>query len=215
MSSPAITPSTVDMCTLGEVKDWLGIAYSNTDDDSMIQFLITSFSQYVINATGVESFNSVQNYVETYDGNGASRMFLDNRPIVNVTSVVIGAYSVPQSTNTTSSGFFIERSKKSIAFRSSGQALMPPLSIYPYQFTPGIGNVTVTYSAGYTRCPYDLQEACFKAVALNYRRKEWIGVHQKSLSAGAGVSGTITYTGWALPPEINAVLDIYSRYARP
>ena len=92
---------------------------------------------------------------------------------------------------------------------------MPPLSIFPYLFTPGIGNVQVSYSAGYTRCPYDLQEACFKAVAINYRRKEYIDLASKSLSAGAGVSGTISYRHWALPPEIEAVINHYARYARP
>lgn len=214
MSTPVITPTTVDICSLAQVKDWLGIPASNTDDDSMIQGLITSFSQFVINKTGILSFNSVQNYVDVYDGNGNYRIFLNNRPITTVSSVIIGAYTVPQSTSLTSPGWFIEQSKKSIAFRSVGSALMPPQSIYPYSFVSGVGNIQISYSAGYTRCPLDLQEACFKSVAIYYRRKDYIDLASKSLSAGAGVSGTITYRLWDLPPEIKSVIDFYSRYAR-
>lgn len=209
-----ITPSIVDLCSLAEVKDWLGIQPDNTDDDSVIQSLITSFSQFVLNKTGISSFNCVQDFVDTYDGNGSYRIFTDNRPITNVSSVVVGSYNIPQSTSVTTPGYFIERAKKSIAFRSSGQLLMPPQSIYPYLFTPGVGNVVISYSAGYSRVPTDLQEACYKAVAIYYRRKDWIDYDSKSLSAGAGVSGTIRYRSWNLPPEINSVIDFYSRYAR-
>lgn len=210
-----ITPTIVDLCSLAQAKDWLGLKQDNTDDDSVIQSVITSFSQWVLNITGALSYNSVQNYVDIYDGNGSFRMFLKNRPIVTVSSVIIGAYSVPPSTSTTSSGYFIEQTGRSIAFRSSGQSLTPAFSIFPYLFTPGVGNIQITYSAGYTRVPTDLQEACFKAVAITYKRKDYIDLISKALSSGAGVSGTISYRGWNLPPEIKDVINYYSRYARP
>lgn len=215
MSTPTITPSIVDMCSLAQAKDWLGIDASNTDDDSIIQSLITSFSQFILNKTGIASFNSVQNYTETYDGNGYIRLFLRNRPVTNVSSVTVGSYAIPQSTSVTTPGWFIEHSARSIAFRSTPNDLMPPQSIYPYYFTPGIGNVLISYSAGYSRVPTDLQEAVYKAVAIYYRRKDYIDFDSKALSSGAGVSGTIKYRGWSLPPEIDSVIDFYSRYARP
>lgn len=206
--------NTVDLTTLNDVKAWLQIQSANTDDDDTIQFLITSFSQYVLNRTGVASFNSVNQYTEIYDGNGSQRLFLRNYPITSIISVVVGSYQVSQSTSTSSAGLFIEQIPRSIAFRSGGVGWTTAVGIYPYTFRPGIGNVQVTYMAGYTSVPYDLQEACMKAVAINYKRKDWIDLASKTLTASGGGTGTTAYRAWALPPEIERVLVWYSRYGK-
>lgn len=208
-----------DLVQLDLVKQWLGIStlangQPNTDADGVIQFLISSFSTYVYNRTGITSFNSVKQFTEIYDGNGASRMFLRNRPIQTLISVQMGSYAVPQSTAITAAGVYIDPSQNSLAFRSSGFSLMPPSSIYPYLFIPGQGNIQVVYTAGYTSVPFDLQEACMKAVKINYVRKDWVDLASKSLSTGGGATGTTRYRDWALPPEVERILEFYSRYSR-
>lgn len=203
-----------DLVQMDQVKDWLGIPFTNTDDDGTIQFLISAFSQYVLNKTGVSSFTSVQQYNEIYDGNGATRMFVNNTPIQSLISLTIGAFSPPVSTSTVYPGIYIELSKKSIAFRAQAGSFYPPSAIYPYFFLQGQGNIQIVYTAGFSSVPFDLGEACMAAVAINYKRKDYIDLASRSLSAGGG-SGTTTYRNWGLPPEINEVIEFYSRYARP
>lgn len=212
----AIIPpgANTDLVTLDITKDWLGIDESNTDDDGLIQFLITAFSQWVLNRSGQTSFNSIQTYTEVYDGNGNFRLFLNNTPVTQIVSLTIGASTVPISTSTITSGVFIDQSGKSIAFRNSPTYLSVPAIISPYTFSRGVGNIQVIYKAGYATTPYDLAEAAMKAVAINYVRKDWRDLASRSLSAGSSGSGTTRYRDWMLPPEIMTVLDFYSRYAR-
>ena len=213
--SVVIPPENInDLVTLDQTKDYLGLQPSNTDDDITIQFLISGFSQYVLNRTGISSFTQTQTYNETYDGNNNQRIFVLNPPIVTLNSVTIGSYTVPMSTSLITAGVYVEQSGRSIAFRNSPGVLMPPYSIYPYAFTKGQGNILISYIGGYTSVPYDLGEAAMEAVSLAYRRKDWIGLESKSLSAGAGVTGTTRYFMGHLTPGIERVLNFYSRYAR-
>lgn len=212
------TPTIVDLCALDDLKVWLKIDLSNTDDDSTLGRLITSFSQWVLNKTGVQSFNSIQSYDEIYDGNGAVRIFIRNIPIVSVTSIQIGATLIPASTGLTVSGYYIEPSKKSIALRTFGTnpTNFPAGATYtltPYVFYPGNGNIEVKYTAGYSRVPTDLQEMAMKVLAITYRRKDYIDIAQKNLAATPG-SGSTRYRDWDMPPECKEVLNFYTRYAR-
>lgn len=213
---PTVVPppqNNLDLVLLDDVKSWLGIKSGNTDDDETIQICITGFSQYVLNRTGRSSFTAVDNYIETYDGNGNMRLFLKNYPITVLNSVQIGAYTVPFSTSLTVPGIYIEQSTKSIAFRFSTGTLLPPQNIYPYRFERGQGNILVNYMAGYAEVPFDLYEAAMKAVAINYRRKDWIDMASKSISTGGGATGTTRYRDWTLPPDIERVLTHYQRRA--
>lgn len=207
------TSSEIDLVSLETLKSWLSIPLTNTGDDSILQLLISSFSQYVLNRTGIKSFNSIQSYTDTLDGDNSTRIFLRNNPIVAVSSLVIGAFTPPQSSGPTSNGWYIEDNKKSLAFRIATNTFMTgvPNGIYPYAFLRGQGNIVVSYTAGYTSVPFDLEEAVMKACAINYKRKDWVDLASKSLASGQGVAGTTSYRKWMLPPEIISVLDFYSK----
>jgi gp6-like head-tail connector protein len=208
-----------NMVSLQQVKDWLGIAQTNTDNDSLIQLLVSSFSQYVINRTGRPSFNSVSQYIDTIDGNGNSRIFVRNPPIVDLILATAGSFVFPISSTNATAGIFVEDSGKSIAFRSQWgtgyPANYPPGSIYPYYFPPGIGNIQITYTGGYLAVPYDMQEICMEEIAILYARKDWKDLASKALAAGGGVTGTTTYRSWHLTPRSEMIVQFYQRYARP
>lgn len=214
--------SPLDLVTVSQVKDWLGIPTTNESSDNTIQFLITGFSQYVVNQTGIQSFNSVQQYDEILDGNGRGRMFVNNPPIQSIVSLNIGGVAVPPSSGPTIPGYYIEQQKRSIAFRSSGWSLAPPQSIFPYLFISGQGNVELVYNGGYITTPFDLAVSAMKAVSIYYQRKDYQDLASKTLSTGNG-TGTIAYRQWTLagmsgmnlPAEIMDVVSFYSRYARP
>jgi hypothetical protein len=77
----------------------------------------------------------------------------------------------------------------------------------------GQGNIQISYTAGYTFVPYDLQEAVIEAVGINYSRKDWIDIASKALSTSGGGSGTTRYRDWHLTPGIQYTLQYYSRRA--
>lgn len=199
-----------DLVLLDDVKDWLGLSTANTDADNVLQILISGFSQYVLRRTGRTSFSQIENFTEIYDGNGAMRMFLHNSPIVSISSIIVGSYSIPQSTGLLVPGWFIEQSKKSIAIRVSN-GYMPPQSIFPYEFRRGIGNIQVTYSAGYSSVPYDLYEATMEMIGILYSRKDWKDLASKALSISGSGSGTTTYRKEFLTPGVEEIIRSYSR----
>jgi hypothetical protein len=205
---------TSDLVELDDVKSWLGIESTNTDDDGILQLLISSFSRYVLNRTGQSSFTSVNPYVEIYDGNNASRLFLRNCPIVSILSIIVGNYTIPQSAGLTNSGWYIDPSAKAVALRwnTSGFQISAQ-TIWPGRFSRGQGNIQVSYTAGYASVPFDLQEAVMEAVAINYERKDWIDLASKTLSSGQGVAGTTRYRDWFMPPGIERIIEHYSRRA--
>lgn len=208
-----------DLVQLDDVKTWLGIELNNTDSDATLQLLISSFSEYVRVRTGRDSFTAVNTYTEIYNGNGAPRMFLRNIPIVSIISIIVGGYTIPQSTGLLVPGWFIEQSKKSIAIRYSGGSyfggstyITSGYSVFPQAFARGIGNIQVIYTAGHTSVPYDLYEVAMKVCALNYKRKDWIDLGSKSLGV-SGSTGTTSYRSWARPPEAEEVIQHYTRRA--
>jgi hypothetical protein len=209
--------NSTDLVEIDDVKSWLNIPSTNTDDDGLLQLLISSFSQYVLNRTGQQSFSTVNSYTDIYSGNNSYRLFLRNTPIQSVTSIIVGAWTVPQSTGLTTNGWYIDPDGKSVVLRSSASGYMTaPYSSYyttwPGCFLRGQGNIQVTYTAGYNSVPYDLQEAVMEAVAINYSRKDWIDLASKALSPTGG-GGSTRYRDWHLPPGIRIVLDYYSRRA--
>ena len=206
--------NSIDLVTLDQVKSWLALSSTQTSNDALLQFLITSFSQYVIDKTGIASFNQVQQYVEIQDGNGQTRLFVQNRPIQSVVSLIVGSYSVPQSTALTTPGWYIEQDQRSIALRFAPGYINVPQILFPSYFIRGQGNIQVTYTAGYTSVPFDLQEAAMEAVGYYYKRKDWIGILSKTIETGNG-RGTVAYAQYSQLPQVKDIINYYSRYARP
>lgn len=210
MPTPETNP--IDLTTLGAVKAFAEVA--SAKDDDIIQACITGFSQYVLNWSGRDSLNSIADYTEVYNGNGALRLFLRNSPITAVTSVQAGNFTLTPSAAFGQFGYFIEQSKKSLAFRTGnlGTLRAARFSFPGNCFARGIGNIQVIYKAGYDGTPADLEYAIRHACAINYKRRAWLDMKSKSISA-AGGTGTITYQDWAFPPEVERVLWLYQRGA--
>lgn len=148
-------PNPIDLTYLSVVKT--RAEAQSTTDDGEIQDAITAFSAWLLYFTGAKSLNTGASYTETYDGNGNQRLFLRQRPVTNVAAVVINGVAVPQSAQFGQWGYFIEDSQKSIAIRGG----LGNFSTFPYPnyygtdinkvpaFQRGLGNVQVTYTAGY------------------------------------------------------------------
>lgn len=212
----------IDLVTLNDVKTWLELEENNTDDDGLLQILITGFSRYVLNRTGMASFG-VNTYTDIYDGNGSQDLFLRNYPITSVTSVIVGNYTVPQSTGLTAPGWYIDPHQKSIVLRSVGGSgwgggsgigpyMMVPGSVFPQSFIRGRGNIQVIYQAGYTSLPADLYEIVMETIGIFYARKDWKDMASRALAIQGGSGTTVFRRDW-LPLGTEEVLRYYQRRA--
>jgi hypothetical protein len=125
-----------DLTTLGNVKDWLNagssVAYP-PGDDALLARLITSCSAFI------QSFLSRSlipaTYVERVNGNNQPQMYLQNRPVVSVTSVVMDGTTI-QPSNPAPTGFGWLNDEAQVYLNG-------------WYFRRGFQNVTITYVGGY------------------------------------------------------------------
>lgn len=172
-----------NLTTLSDVKTWLGL--TTTTDDTLLSRLITAASDFITNWL---SFDITQTtYTETYHGNGNSWLVLRNDPVTAVSSVVITDPS--SGSSTTYDGTYFTIGGRNIYFKSG------------YVFQSGMGNVVVSYTAGYAIVPLSLAQACIELVALRYREKDRIG----QMSVGMGGT-TTSFVVKDMPDSVRTIL---------
>jgi hypothetical protein len=189
MAAPAPV-AIVDLTTLANVKSFMTI--TNTDDDALLQRLLTQVSGAVANYLNRNLL--VQSYTERYDGNDAHRLCLRQSPITDVASLLINGSSIPESTD--------------------GGIVLPGYAfdgfyIYlnGYQFYRGVQNVIVTYTAGFPSIPFDVEEAVIEMVSDRYKMKSRIGEKSKALQGGGSVSYDTDY----MSDKVKGSLSNYRR----
>ena len=218
-----ITPSPIlDLTDLALVHSYAGVM--SAADDSLIQLAITAASVEMLWRTGrsgngvvpaVSPFIQPNTYDEWYDGSGSERQFLRQWPCRRIHSLQLGGQTVKQSTDWNVTGYAIEDGGRSIAMRSAG-SFSTRRSMYSRGargMDSGVQNLHIVYDAGFDFPPPDVVRAVTQWVAVNYKRQQWIDHASKSMSTGAGVSGTTTYRDWAIPPEVVQVIENYTRSA--
>lgn len=209
-SHPAVTP----------VLDYTNV---------VIGKLITSASNYWLWATGkgggggtpaVSPFVQVVEFDEWYDGNGNSRLFLKQAPIVSVSLLQVSGVTVPLSTDYNVPGYVIDVSGKCLAIRQCGPGRGYSSGQYGfgsrggwgggYCFANGVQNIHTQYSSGYSGVPPDVADACTEMVALNFQRRRYLDQLQNTQAQAVG---SISYSKLEVTPHIRSVMDNYSRTA--
>jgi hypothetical protein len=147
----------VDLCTLADLRAWLNVG-ATTTDDVLLQSLLTRVSATMQN--WMNRTIPSASYTETRDGNGSDSMVMANKPIIDVASLTIGGKSIPESPDGIQNGY---------VFGEWGIYLLG------YGFTQGRRNVKIAYTAGYATVPNDLAQACIEQAAYQYRQKSHIG----------------------------------------
>lgn len=206
----------IDLSSIQDVKTWLGIGQGNTSDDSPIQDCITAFSVYVLRLTArgaadgsiptVSPFVQPVSYDEFYDGSGTDSLQLRNWPITAVASLNVNGRTIPASSGIGHFGYVVDGDGKFLSMRSGG---------WNYQrgggcssgFPDGAQNVEVQYTAGFAAVPFDLEMAVRKTVALNYKRKSWIGQRAQAMAGGAG---TVSYSTWEMDADAARTIEYYA-----
>ena len=198
----------MDLTTLANAKQWLGIS-SDTDDDLLTR-LITAASFFI--ETYLSRRLGSQDYLEIRNGTGGQVMNFREYPVTAVAWVAVNGVSLPPAPDTVTPGYRFTRTQ---------------IILQGHRFTQGYGNVTLNYTAGYgppiggwfedawltagegdAIFPFDLEQACIELISWRYNERQHIGQSGKSLE-GANV----TYSVQDLPPDVKTVLDRHRRVA--
>lgn len=159
-------------------------------DEELLLALCAAAEAFVLAQISMKTFD-VTSVAETYNGNGASIMILDRRPIVDITEVMIDGKVIPAAASWNSNGWLTD---------------LKALYLRGWRFTPSVQNVRVTYTAGYAVVPEDLKRAAIDIVAEKYARRTRQGVTSKSIG-----SESITYGQNDVTPYARQVFGQYKR----
>lgn len=179
-----------DLTTVAAVKQYLPL--NNTTDDLLLARLVAGASAVVRRYTGRE-FTSASR-IETRDGTGATILVTREAPITAVASLTINGQAVPASPQPGARGYYVS------------DPALGVLALEARSFTRGLGNVVLTYTAGTTPVPADVEQAVIDLVALAYRRRDRVGLTSKGMQGET----TAYFTG-ALPADVRLALDPYRR----
>lgn len=220
-------PDAIDVTTLTNVKTRLGPNFSGTGDDTLLSYLITSLSLFLLHEVGMGPMDwsipaasplvAQVPFNEWYDGNGSERMFLRNQPIVSVQALTINGVPIQASAAYGQPGYVIDGSGKSLAIRcgGAGSATTFTFSRFGFRgggqyFQKGIQNINVQYTAGFASTPYDLQDKAEGQIAVTYQQKNRRDQASQAMAQGAGTSA---FRDWAITPELALVIRKYKRVA--
>jgi len=183
-----------DLTSLANVKDWLGLsANPSTADDAVLSRLISAASALISSWCG-RSF-PLASYSETRDGNGKSQMIPAHQPVIAVTAITVNGRSLVPTVPGGTPGFYFTPT----LIRLAGSA-----------FVYGRGNVVLSYQAGFTVIPPDVEQACIELVAARFRDRNRAGL---STSTFSGQS--LSFTASDLPASVKLALAPYQMQVVP
>lgn len=128
------------LTTLNNVKAWLNV--TSTSDDVLLTRLINQLSSATLNYLSRPSVTR-QTYTELRDGVGNYRLVLRNWPVIAVTSLKVGAQTIPAADTLASSGYTLA------TWDGTGAGLPQEITLCGYQFCRGRSNIQIVYEAGY------------------------------------------------------------------
>jgi uncharacterized phiE125 gp8 family phage protein len=172
---------TNSLTTLSDAKEYLRITDNN--QDSLISSLILAVSGQI---EGYCRRNLTERTYtdEEFDGTGGSRLLLGQYPVSQITSVKIDDVEVDPS---------------EYKIRKGIGSLIRVKSIWPKGFL----NIKVSFQAGYSEVPADLNLACKHLVMFYYKTD----VANFSRTFGEG----FVLRPEALPPQIKMLLTPYRK----
>lgn len=188
--------SETSYASLSDVKAWLGI--TGTTDDALLTSLIANASSFVDSYVGRPGGLTVSSYTDVRNGNGKMAMTLINGPTVAVQAVVVSGRP------------FLPLAAPGVGVSPVGPAFTydeNAVYLWGADFTRGLKNVSVTYTAGYDPVPLDVVQGVIDLVSLKYMQRTRIG---KTSEALTGI-GTVSYLVRDLPPDFKIALDNIKR----
>lgn len=206
----------IDLTTLTAVQAQATIDAADTT--TLVPALITAVSRHVLTRTGRRSLNGPASYTDTYAGTGGRQLFLRDSPVTAVASVTVWGVAVPASADGIAAGYVFD--DVSLWLVPGTTVGLPPARVLDSRWPRGVRNIVVTYTAGYTGtttppsdatfngAPSDLGQAVTEFVVQQYKRRAWVDQASKVVSAAGE---TTTFRAWEVPPQLERVIQQYTR----
>jgi hypothetical protein len=153
----------MDLCTLQELKDFMGIA--DTSKDSILTLYISGVSQAIQKKIGRNIFN--KDYIERYRGTNTAQLVLNNYPVNTVDMV---EYVYENEVYRTLDDYEYDLNQDGGFLTKDDGWLIEGYSLgymsnkidFPRR------HIRVTYNAGYTDVPFDLKLLCMQYISDLY-----------------------------------------------
>jgi hypothetical protein len=180
-------PDPRDLTSLANLQAWLNL--SPTTDTDLLGRLITASSLFI--QSSLDRTIAEAAYTEVRDGTGGRVLALAVTPVASVDSVTIDGRPVPSAMDVTTPGYLFSATRVALIGR---------------RFCKGLGNVTVSYTAGYAETPPDIEQACLALAGQRYRERDRIGLSAKGLAGE-----TTQFAVRDMPPDVATVLAQYRK----
>ncbi len=213
---------TYALTTLASVKEFLGI--TDSSKDALLESLIDSISDQIESMCGGRRFAKETQTNELHDG-GEDKVFVESFPVDQSSNVLVVerrsgtisnptwvAYKVDEFVVYEKAGYiqFFGRTPGNHFHNNDATLLATPT------LSAGHRNIRVTYDAGFTIIPFDLELLANQMVASAFNRSSSVGIKKESVE-GASVEyfgeqqSTQVHTS-LLTLEQKMVINKYRRY---
>ena len=135
-----------DLCTLDDVKAWLG--RSDTNSDAVLASLVTRVSRQILSYLRRGTILP-RDANEIRDGTGGRSLVLREWPVLSVSSLAIGGQPVQPAPSNTACGFLIEPWNGVPPGRAQALALNGYAFGLSFPAAANAQNISIAYRAGY------------------------------------------------------------------
>jgi hypothetical protein len=210
-----------NLCTLGAVKTYLGIA--DTSQDAQLTALIAAASQDFMNQTNRPDFAPPTDYVDYLVGNDSYKIFANHYPMNSVASLTVNGTTIPVWSSGTPDtlGYIFD---DTLAMENRAYITLRGTSAtFPRPCWPDYRGVILSYNAGYnpdSNVPSVVSEAicewvAFKRIGAKLQSIDpattSVTLGDYSQTAGRVLSETLAFLESGVPGTIQAVIDQYKR----
>jgi len=172
------------LCTLANVKTFLGI--DNNEKDDVLNMLINMASDYIESQCG-RTFSSDTYTQEEYDGTGTYEIKLKNYPVITFTKLEVNGNEDNSDnwSDVDSSEYWVDLPSgiitKTSGYEDTSDSINDEDELSDSLFLRGKNRYRATYTAGYSTIPYDIQYACASLVGQILNTRGATGIKSESL----------------------------------
>ena len=188
------------LISVDDFKTYKGI--NNNDEDSKLNTIIINVSSFIKNYCG-RTFNDyiTTDKVELLDARIDTQLYLEELPIISITSAEITSDNVTYTSLTENEDYFVDYNL-AIIYSASSVAVASDVTYNPL-------NTRITYKAGFEELPEDLLIATMDMVEY-YRSEEY--TPRKAFSNNSVENLGFRETGGArLPSHIERIIQLYRK----
>jgi len=202
-----------DLTTLANLKLWLPITSTNTNDDASISRLITAVSQDFQRATRRPDLLMAE-YTEVHQGDGSTRMIAFHWPIVTISGVInVGPsgnqFAINASEDKIANGWYIDEDidpERNFEIYLNGYVFADGLPV-SFGYTAGYVQPGQTVESGQIALPGDIEQAVIDWCTFRYKQRPNVSATQRRSTEGESTESPILDA----PPNVLQVIERYKR----